>query len=138
MLDHVSITVSDLHRAQRFYDAVMAALGILKVGSSQDWIGYGERCDATHPERTYLSIRLGSAPNLLQVATGASRRPVGRRWMRSGGSDWRLVGRMMDLQGSGGPTILPIMPRSLPTQTAIVLRPSATGQASRATFETGS
>ncbi len=40
----------------------MAALDVLKVGSSPGWIGYGERCDAAHPERTYLSIRLGSTP----------------------------------------------------------------------------
>jgi catechol 2,3-dioxygenase-like lactoylglutathione lyase family enzyme len=62
MLDHVSITVANLHRAERFYDAIMAALGVLKVGTSQEWIGYGERCDAAHPDRTYLSIRPGSVP----------------------------------------------------------------------------
>jgi catechol 2,3-dioxygenase-like lactoylglutathione lyase family enzyme len=27
MLDHVSITVSDIAAAERFYDAIMAALG---------------------------------------------------------------------------------------------------------------
>jgi catechol 2,3-dioxygenase-like lactoylglutathione lyase family enzyme len=45
MLDHVSISVSDTAQAERFYDAVMAALGVMKVGSSETWIGYGERCD---------------------------------------------------------------------------------------------
>src|SRR3982751_1516490 len=59
MLDHVSISVSDIAQAERFYDAVMAALDVMKVGSSETWIGYGERCDATHPDRAYLSIRLG-------------------------------------------------------------------------------
>ena len=62
MLDHVSISVSDMARAERFYDAVMAALAVMKVGSSETWIGYGERCDATHPDRAYLSIRLGPRP----------------------------------------------------------------------------
>jgi catechol 2,3-dioxygenase-like lactoylglutathione lyase family enzyme len=62
MLDHVSITVPDLAAAERFYDAVMAALGTPKVGADEAWIGYGERCDAAHPERAYLSIRLGPAP----------------------------------------------------------------------------
>ena len=33
MLDHVSITVSDMHRAERFYDAIMKALNVVKVGS---------------------------------------------------------------------------------------------------------
>lgn len=62
MLDHVSITVADLAAAGRFYDAVMAALGVPRVGSDAGWIGYGERCDANRPDRSYLSIRLGPAP----------------------------------------------------------------------------
>lgn len=32
MLDHVSITVSDFTAAERFYDAIMKALEIVKVG----------------------------------------------------------------------------------------------------------
>jgi catechol 2,3-dioxygenase-like lactoylglutathione lyase family enzyme len=43
MLDHVSITVSDVALAERFYDAIMAALGVVKVGARADWLGYGER-----------------------------------------------------------------------------------------------
>lgn len=62
MLDHVSITVADIRRAERFYDAVLAALGVGKVGSSAEWIGYGERGDPAHPDRSYLSMRLGRAP----------------------------------------------------------------------------
>jgi catechol 2,3-dioxygenase-like lactoylglutathione lyase family enzyme len=64
MLDHVSITVSDMPRARRFYDAVMAALGVPHVGAREDWLGYGERCRPAHPERTYLSIRLGPKPDV--------------------------------------------------------------------------
>ncbi|MBB2180746.1 VOC family protein [Gluconacetobacter tumulicola] len=61
MLDHVSITVSNLAMAEPFYDAVFAALGVPKVGydHANGWIGYGERCDSGHPDRIYLSIRLG-------------------------------------------------------------------------------
>jgi catechol 2,3-dioxygenase-like lactoylglutathione lyase family enzyme len=70
MLDHVSISVSDTAQAERFYDAVMAALGVMKVGSSETWIGYGERSDATHPDHAYLSIRLGPRPE----------RALGRHW----------------------------------------------------------
>lgn len=64
MLDHVSITVSDLTKAEKFYDAVFAALGVAKVGSdhADAWIGYGERCDGAHPDRNYLSVRLGPVP----------------------------------------------------------------------------
>jgi catechol 2,3-dioxygenase-like lactoylglutathione lyase family enzyme len=56
MLDHVSITVDDFAAAERFYDAVFAALGIVKVGREEGWAGYGPRADAAHPERAYLSI----------------------------------------------------------------------------------
>ena len=64
MLDHVSLTVSDFALAESFYDAVMAALGVCKVGRDADegWLGYGERCDALHPERSYFSVRRGAAP----------------------------------------------------------------------------
>ena len=65
MLDHVSLTVADLDRAERFYDAIFAALGVPKVGSdhANAWIGYGERSDAEHPERSYFSVRLGPRPD---------------------------------------------------------------------------
>ena len=64
MLDHVSITVTDLTQAEAFYDAVFTALGIVKVGSdhADNWIGYGLRCDGSQPDRSYLSIRGGVKP----------------------------------------------------------------------------
>jgi catechol 2,3-dioxygenase-like lactoylglutathione lyase family enzyme len=62
MLDHVSIAAGDdMAAAERFYDAVTAALGIPKVGAEPDWLGYGARADAEHPERAYLSVRAGPA-----------------------------------------------------------------------------
>jgi len=62
MLDHVYIAASDMVAAERFYDAVMDALGVVKVGSREDWLGYGERADADHPDRIYIAIRKGPAP----------------------------------------------------------------------------
>jgi catechol 2,3-dioxygenase-like lactoylglutathione lyase family enzyme len=62
MLDHVYITASDMIAAERFYDAVMDALGVVKVGRREDWLGYGERADADHPDRIYIAIRKGPAP----------------------------------------------------------------------------
>jgi catechol 2,3-dioxygenase-like lactoylglutathione lyase family enzyme len=59
VIDHVSIIVGDLSRAERFYDAIMRALGYPKVVRDQDRIGYGERSSAEHPERCYISIRSG-------------------------------------------------------------------------------
>jgi len=63
MLDHVSITVSDFAAAERFYDAIMAALGVVKVGRSDRWLGYGERADAQHPDRVYIAIYRGPEPD---------------------------------------------------------------------------
>ena len=61
MLDHVSITVTDIAVAERFYDAIMAALGVVKIGARADWLGYGERCRPDQPDLNYLSIRAGAA-----------------------------------------------------------------------------
>ena len=63
MLDHVSITVSDFTAAERFYDAIMKALGVVKVGRSDRWLGYGERADAQHPDRVYIAIYRGAKPD---------------------------------------------------------------------------
>jgi catechol 2,3-dioxygenase-like lactoylglutathione lyase family enzyme len=62
MLDHVSITVFDIAVAEPFYDAIMAALGVVKVGARADWLGYGERARPEQPERVYISIRRGDRP----------------------------------------------------------------------------
>jgi hypothetical protein len=62
MLDHVSITVSDIGAAEVFYDAIMAAIGVPKVRRSETRLGYGERCDSEHPDRSYLSVKLGDKP----------------------------------------------------------------------------
>src|SRR5665213_3175436 len=70
MLDHVSITVSDLAAAERFYDAIMKVLDVVKVGRRDDWLGYGERARPAHPERVYISIRKGAKPD----------DTVGRHW----------------------------------------------------------
>jgi catechol 2,3-dioxygenase-like lactoylglutathione lyase family enzyme len=56
MIDHVSITVTDLARAGRFYDAIMGALGHSRVGASDRWIGYGQRNGADDFSHSYISI----------------------------------------------------------------------------------
>jgi catechol 2,3-dioxygenase-like lactoylglutathione lyase family enzyme len=63
MLDHVSITVSDIAAAEGFYDAIMTALGVVKVGGRDDWLGYGERSRPDYPDRVYISIRKGEKPD---------------------------------------------------------------------------
>jgi catechol 2,3-dioxygenase-like lactoylglutathione lyase family enzyme len=62
MLDHVSITVADIDKAEPFYDAIMAALGVPKVRRAETSFGYGERCRADTPDLTYLSIKRDKAP----------------------------------------------------------------------------
>ena len=42
MLGHLSLGVSDLERSGRFYDAVFAPLGIVRVWGSDRGFGYGE------------------------------------------------------------------------------------------------
>lgn len=59
MIDHVSIIVGDLARAERFYDAIMNALEYPKVVRDDNRIGYGLRSSAEHPDRCYISIRSG-------------------------------------------------------------------------------
>ena len=43
MFDHLSITTTDIDRAQRFYDAVLGTLAIPRVYRREGAIGYGER-----------------------------------------------------------------------------------------------
>ena len=62
MLDHVSITVTDLARAARFYDAVMAALRVPCVNRSDEAIGYGTRNRADDDSHSYISIRASDGP----------------------------------------------------------------------------
>lgn len=96
MLDHVSLTVADLPTAERFYDAIFAALGVVKVGSDHGefWIGYGERADAAHPGRSYFSVRQGpkpeDAPRRHWCFKAKSRAAVDAFWragLENGGTD---------------------------------------------------
>ncbi len=41
MLDHVSLGVTDLTRSMSFYDATLAALGLVRVWSKHNAAGYG-------------------------------------------------------------------------------------------------
>ena len=43
MLDHVSIGVSDIKRAGKFYDAVLKPLGYSRLSDGDAALGYGEK-----------------------------------------------------------------------------------------------
>lgn len=59
MIDHLSITTTDLDRAQSFYDAVLGALGYPRVNRREHAIGYGER-RATDGAPAYISVYLST------------------------------------------------------------------------------
>ena len=41
MIDHVSIGISDIARAKRFYDAALQTLGYTCLSASENMLGYG-------------------------------------------------------------------------------------------------
>lgn len=71
MLDHLSITVTDLDRAQIFYDAVLGALGYPRVNRRERAIGYGER----HGPLCYISIYLSGGALVADNRHGCFRAP---------------------------------------------------------------
>lgn len=56
LIDHVSITVSNLERVKPFYSAVMATLGAEVASESSDAIGFGKRNRPGDDGHTYLSV----------------------------------------------------------------------------------
>ena len=56
LVDHFSITVRDLPRSARFYDAVMEALGAEKIYQERDAVGYGERNRHGNDAHSYFSV----------------------------------------------------------------------------------
>lgn len=56
LLDHVSIAVTDIERAKRFYRAVFSALGAVTAYERADAIGFGERNRPDDDIHTYVSI----------------------------------------------------------------------------------
>jgi catechol 2,3-dioxygenase-like lactoylglutathione lyase family enzyme len=65
LLDHVSITVRRIEAAQRFYDAIMHALGVEKAYQRDDAIGYAPRNRMGDDGHSYFSIyvSLAAAPD---------------------------------------------------------------------------
>jgi len=56
MIDHISVGVSDLDRAARFYEAALAALGLARLVSRSATVGFGK----TYPE-FWINLRPGMA-----------------------------------------------------------------------------
>ena len=58
MIDHISIAVGDLERANRFYEAVLGTLGITKLRNWPASIGFG---------KAYPEFWLNHRPNMAPV-----------------------------------------------------------------------
>jgi catechol 2,3-dioxygenase-like lactoylglutathione lyase family enzyme len=63
MIDHVSIGVSDLERAARFYDQTLAPLGLSRLATRPATVGFGK----SYPE-FWINLRPDMAP--LQRGSG--------------------------------------------------------------------
>ena len=57
MIDHVSVGVSDLQRAGRFYESALAALGLSRLVTRPATIGFGK----SYPE-FWINLRAAMAP----------------------------------------------------------------------------
>jgi catechol 2,3-dioxygenase-like lactoylglutathione lyase family enzyme len=57
MIDHISIGVSDLERSARFYESMLAPLGLVKVVTRPATIGFGKN----YPE-VWINWRVGMTP----------------------------------------------------------------------------
>jgi len=67
MLDHVSITVTDIGTAEKFYDATMSALSVPKVRKSEVRLGYGERCDGDDHATYYAAFLIDPSGNRVEA-----------------------------------------------------------------------
>ncbi len=56
MIDHVSVGVADLERAARFYEAALAALGLSRLVTRPETVGFGK----AYPE-FWINLRKGMA-----------------------------------------------------------------------------
>lgn len=64
LLDHVSISVSNLNACVDFYDAIMAALGCEKVYQTERSLGYGVRCSAGEENHSCLAVYESETANV--------------------------------------------------------------------------
>jgi catechol 2,3-dioxygenase-like lactoylglutathione lyase family enzyme len=57
MIDHISVGVSDLERAARFYEVTLAPLGLTRLVNRPATVGFGK----TYPE-FWINLRAGMTP----------------------------------------------------------------------------
>ena len=59
MIDHVSVAVRDIAASTRFYDTLLATIGIVKLETRPATVGFGKK----YPE-FWINLRAGLAPVL--------------------------------------------------------------------------
>jgi catechol 2,3-dioxygenase-like lactoylglutathione lyase family enzyme len=57
MIDHISVGVSDLERSARFYEVVLAPLGLSRLATRPATVGFGK----SYPE-FWINLRAGMSP----------------------------------------------------------------------------
>jgi len=65
MLDHISVTVSDIARAAPFWNAIMEALMVPRVVQNERQLGYGLRNRPDDDSHSYFSVFRSSGPGLV-------------------------------------------------------------------------
>ena len=92
MIDHVSVAVSDLPRAMRFYEAVLGAIGYAALDIRGSTVGFGKKYSEfwinARPEMAPLPPHSGAHVCLRVRSTGS-----GRRLPRRGAGERRRLRR---------------------------------------------
>ena len=69
MIDHISVAVSDLSRATRFYEAVLGAIGYTAIDVRGSTVGFGKKYSEfwinARPDMAPIPSRSGSASALM-------------------------------------------------------------------------
>jgi hypothetical protein len=107
MFDHVSIGVSDIGLAKRFYDAALKPLGYSCLSEAGDSLGYGRERVAFGFSRPSVRFRRTK----IRVCIFVSRRRHERPWMR-------FMPRLLQLAGA-----ITADPGSVPITVPIITLP---------------
>ena len=76
MFDHVSIGVSDIKRAGKFYDAVLKPLDITRLSDGETSLGYGEKSPALWVQTANKPVKPDMESGLHFCFTAKSRAAV--------------------------------------------------------------
>ena len=76
MFDHVSIGVSDIERAGKFYDAVLKPLDITRLSDGETSLGYGEKSPALWVQTANKPVKADMESGLHFCFTAKSRAAV--------------------------------------------------------------